>query len=69
MAGTTNGTTVAQTITLPITSGSLLYSGSAAVTNQLLYPNTFTQPVLSNDLVMPTGSIYRIDLTFTISAT
>ena len=69
MAGTTNGTTVAYTITPPITSGSLLYSGSAAVTNQFLYPNTFTQPVSARDLVMPTGSIYRIDLQFTISAT
>jgi hypothetical protein len=69
LAGTTNASTVAHTVIPPITTESLLYSGSAAVTNQLLYPNTFTQPVVINDRVMPTGSIYRIDLRFTISAT
>ena len=66
LAGTTNGTTAALTITPPITTGSQLYSGSAAVTNQLLAPNTFTQPAAFSDPHLPTGSTYRIDLVFTI---
>jgi autotransporter-associated beta strand protein len=67
LAGTTNGTTTAQTIIPPITTGSTLYSGSAAVTNQLLAPNTYSQPVAVTDLHLPTGSTYRIDLVFTIT--
>ena len=42
----------------------MLYSGSAAVTNQLLAPNTFSQPVANADPVLPTGSTYRINLLY-----
>ena len=63
LAGTTNGTTTAQTVTLPITSGgSSFYSGSAAVTNQLLSPNTISQPVAYSDPALKGSSIYMIEL-------
>jgi hypothetical protein len=68
LAGTTNSTTAAWTITGPPTTGSTLYSGSAAVTNQLLSPNIFSQQVTVTDPVLPSTNRYRIDLTFTISA-
>lgn len=69
LAGTTNSTTAMKPITPPITStAQSLYSGSAAVTSQLLAPNTFTQPVALTDPVLPVGSKYRIDLIFTIAA-
>ncbi|MFZ0005349.1 MAG: hypothetical protein WCC86_04505 [Methanoregula sp.] len=67
LAGTANSTTSTNSITPPITSGATLYSGSAAVTNQLLSPNTFTQPVAYTDPILPTGNNYRIDLTFTLT--
>jgi hypothetical protein len=66
LAGTTNGTTSEQTLTPPITTGSPLYSGTAAVTSQLLAPNTFSQYVAVTDPVLPDPSTYRIDLLFTI---
>jgi hypothetical protein len=69
LTGTSSGTTVAQIISGPITSGSPLYSGNTSVTSQLLSPNTFTQTVAVTDPVLPTGSTYRIDLMFTITAT
>jgi PKD repeat protein len=66
LAGTTTGTTTAQTITPPITStAKTLYSGSAAVTNQNL-PTVFTQPAAYSDPYLPGGSTYRIDLAFII---
>jgi hypothetical protein len=67
LAGSSNSTVpsiTAHSITLP--SGSLLYSGNAAVTNQFL-ANTFTQPVVITDPVLPNSNVYRIDLTFTIT--
>jgi autotransporter-associated beta strand protein len=67
LEGTTTGTTEAQSITPPITSTSqTLYLGSAAVTDQLLAPNIFSQPVESTDQGLSGGSTYRIDLSFTI---
>jgi PKD repeat protein len=70
LAGTTTGTTSAGTINPPIlASGQTLYTGTAAVTNQLLAPNTFTQPVAYNDQVLPSGSTYRIDLLYSITIT
>jgi autotransporter-associated beta strand protein len=70
LVGTTNGTTSMGTIAPPIlVSGQPLYTGSAAVTNQLLAPNTLTQPVAYADPVMPSGSTYRIDLVYTITLT
>ena len=69
IAGTTTGTTTAQTITTPITStAQALYIGSAPVTNQNI-PVLFTQPVAYTDPVLPNGSNYRIDLLYTITAT
>jgi hypothetical protein len=71
LSGSTSGTTAVQTISgvIPAAPGGVpLYLGSAAVTNQLLSPNTFTQPVVITDPVMPTGYTYRIDLIFTIMA-
>ncbi|MFZ0005348.1 MAG: PKD domain-containing protein [Methanoregula sp.] len=70
LAGTTNSTgsvTTGQNATTPIYSGSLLYSGSGAVTNQLLTPNIFTQPVAYADPILPNPDTYRIDLTFTLT--
>ena len=68
LAGTTNGTTSKGSITPPILAGGqTLYTGSAAVTNQLLAPNTFTQHVVNADPVLPTGSTYRIDLLYSIT--
>jgi len=67
LAGSANSTVPsisAYSITLP--SGSLLYSGTAAVSNQVL-ANTFTQPVAVTDVVLPDANVYRIDLTFTIT--
>ena len=74
LTGTTNGTTVEQSLTpyYPIPaypSADTLYSGSASVTNQLLAPNTFTQPVAFIDPVLPSGSTYRIDLVYTVGLT
>src|SRR5512136_173716 len=70
LAGTTNASTSAVAITPPITSTPVnFYTATAKVTNQYLYPNTFTQVVSVSDPVLPSGSVYRIDLQFTISAT
>jgi PKD repeat protein len=54
----------AYSITLP--SGSILYSGTAAVSNQPL-ANTYIQPVGMMDKLLPDPDVYRIDLTFTIT--
>jgi hypothetical protein len=69
LAGTTNGTTSADTLTTPISTAQTLYVGNASVTNQLLAPNIFTQPVAVADPVLPTGSTYRIDLLYTVTLT
>lgn len=69
LAGNTIGTTTGVSATTPITGGSTLYTGTAAVNSQLLTPNTFTQPVAVTDVVLPGSNTYRIDLLFTISAT
>lgn len=69
LSGTTDGTTVAQTITPPITdSPQTLYAGSVPVYDQSLDTNTFTQAVSYTDPRLPGGSNYRIDLIFTIAA-
>jgi len=69
LTGTTTGTTNAEVISTPISAdGDTLYSGTAPVTDQLLTPNTISQNVANNDLVLPPGSTYRIDLLFTIGA-
>jgi autotransporter-associated beta strand protein len=69
LAGTANGTTTVQAVSPPITTTpQLLYAGSAAVTSQLLAPNTFSQPVVMKDPSLPYGSAYRTDLIFTIAA-
>jgi PKD repeat protein len=66
LAGTTTGTTTAQTITPPILSApQTFYSGSAAVTNQNL-PTLFTQPAVFSDPHLTGGSSYRIALSFII---
>lgn len=70
LAGTTvpGKATASGTDVGPITNtGVLLYTGTAAVTNQPL-ANTFTQPVAITDSVLPSGFTYRIDLTYTIMA-
>jgi len=70
LSGTTNASTTAVAITPPITSTPVnFYTATAKVTNQYLMPNTFTQAVAVADPVLPTNSVYRIDLQFTISAT
>jgi hypothetical protein len=69
LSGTYNSSVpsiTASSITLP--TGSPLYTGTAAVTNQYL-ANTYSQPVSVSDLILPNPNVYRIDLTFTITAT
>jgi len=71
LAGTSNGTITAQTVTPPILpSGSTLYTytESAPVVNQILAPNTFSQPVVMSDPSLSSGSTYRIDLVFVITS-
>jgi hypothetical protein len=69
LSGTTNGTTAAGIITPPITtSPQTLYAGTAKVSTQYLF-NTFSQPITYDDGVLPTGSVYRVDLQFTITST
>jgi PKD repeat protein len=71
LAGTSNGTITAQTITPPILpSGSTLYTytETAPVVNRILAPNSFSQPVVMTDLSLPSGSTYRIDLVFVITS-
>lgn len=69
LLGIDNGTTIHQTITGAIpTSGDPLYTGGAAVTNQVL-ANTLSQTVANTDLVLPSPSVYRIDLSFIIGPT
>ena len=68
LIGTTSGTTAGSMVTGPTAAGSTLYTGGVAVTNQLLAPNTFSQPVVISDPHLLTGSTYKIDLLFTITA-
>jgi PKD repeat protein len=69
ISGTTNDTTLKQTVSPPITaSQQTLYTGSQKVSNQYLF-NTFSQNVVFEDTPLPHGSAYRIDLQFTISST
>jgi hypothetical protein len=68
LTGTTVTTTTADSVSSPITStAQTLYTGNAPVYNQILAPNTFSQPVAYTDPVLPSGSTYRIDLLFTIT--
>ena len=68
LLGTTSGTTSAVAIVPPITSTpQTLYSGSAAVTAQVL-ANQFTQQVEYADAILPGTETYRIDLLYTITA-
>ena len=69
LTGTTNSTTTASALTPPITATpQTLYTGSQKVSSQWLTPNTFSQAVTFGDPVLPSGSVYRIDLQFTITS-
>ena len=55
-------------LTFPISTAQTLFTGIAGLNNVNCNTNTFTQPVAYADLVLPAGSSYKIDLTFTIAA-
>lgn len=68
--GVTNSTTSASgtyNVAAFTTGGSTIWTGTGAVTNQLL-ANTFKQAVANTDPVLPSGYVYRADLIFTIAA-
>ena len=71
MSGTTttqgSETTTASTITPPVSAAQTLYTGSGAVTNQIL-PFTATQTVVGTDHLLPGTNTYRIDLLFTLTS-
>jgi hypothetical protein len=65
-SGSITGFTIGSDLT-PITSTPLtLYSSSGPVTGQILAPNTFSQQISNTDTYLPSGSVYKIDLLFTI---
>ena len=55
-------------LTPPISTAQTLFTGIAGLNNVNCNTNTFTQPVAYTDPVLPSGSSYKIDLTFTIAA-
>jgi hypothetical protein len=68
LSGTTNSSTTAASVTPPIdASGKTLYNGGQKTNTQYLF-NTFSQDVSFDDTRLPTGSVYRIDLEFDITA-
>ena len=68
LSGTTNGTTTVGTITPPITTvAQTLYTGGQKQGNQPL-TTLLSQNVGYGDATLPSASVYRIDLQFTITA-
>ncbi|HXW98785.1 MAG TPA: hypothetical protein VEI51_03590 [Methanomicrobiales archaeon] len=68
LSGTTNGTTTVGTITPPITTvAQTLYTGGQKQGSQPL-TTQLSQTVGYSDSVLPSSSVYRIDLQFTITA-